>query len=156
VYLTGLSRSVDPSDEEIEAMLDERYNLSNDTTIMWAGPGTTLIKRDDKRCCRGFGFLTFYSAGGAAIVIDRINANAGGSVGSGSGTCSGFSEGVTLLRAELSNPKAAKERKKSSGSGSRNELPDLRLRRQRKAPIRKHPVIVSSDGKKTNLGNKNR
>lgn len=138
VYVMGLSRSVDPSDEDIEAMLDERYSLSNDANLVWAGPGTTLIKRDDKGNCRGFAFLTFYSSDGATIVIDRIND--GG-----------------LLQAELSDPKSAKEKKKNSGGGSgtrNNDLPDLRLKRQRGQPVRKHPVITSSNGKKTNLGSK--
>lgn len=56
------------------------------------------------------------------------------------------------LRAEVSIPK--KKPKKEGDVGK--ELPDLRCKRQRGAPVRKHPVIRSSDGKKTNLGNKTR
>ncbi len=154
VFLTGLSKSVDRSDEEIEAMLNEKYNLSNDADVMWAGPGTTLIKRDEKGCCRGFAFLTFYSADGAATVIDRINSGRTVKEAEENEAKEGLPK---YLQAELSNPKGAKERKKKcNGKGAGNDLPDLRVRRQRKAPIRKHPVIVSSNGKKTNLGNKNR
>ena len=59
VYVTGLARAINPSDEEIEAYLCKRYSLSGtaddnsnsgDNTadkIMWAGEGSTLIKRDE-------------------------------------------------------------------------------------------------------------
>lgn len=147
VHLTGLSRSVDPSDEDIETMLDERYTLSTDDNILWAGPGTTLIKRDDGGCCRGFAFLSFYSSDGATLAIDRITAAAIESENDGYG-------GELILRAELSNPKSAKEKKKKNGGEDKDDLRDLRFRRQRKQPIRKHPVITSSDKKRTNLGNK--
>ena len=159
VYITGLSRSTDPSDKEIETLLDARYNLTNDTAVMWAGPDTTLVKRDEMGCCRGFAFLTFYSKEGASIVIDRIN--------NVTGTCSVYEEGMDngdgeqrkklplQLRAEVSNPKGAAKERKQKGAQKKDDS-DLRLRRQRKAPIRKHPVIVSSDGKRTNLGNKTR
>jgi hypothetical protein len=150
VYIKGLSRSTDPSNEVIENLLNARYNLIDDA-ILWAGPDTTLVKRDEKGSCRGYAFLAFYSAEGAAIVADRIN---NGHNSNSSDIVGGL---IPLqLRAELSNPKAAKERKKVKG-GQNDEsknVHDLRLRRQRKPPIRKHPVIISSDRIKTNLGNK--
>lgn len=159
VYVTGLARAINPSDEEIEAYLSLRYSLTgtsnsnssseDDTTdnLMWAGEGSTLIKRDESGCCRGFAFLTFYSVDGAMVAIDRINTDSSSSNESDDG-----SDHLTL-RAELSNPKGG-TKKKSNKKNNEDNLRDLRLRRQRKAPIRKHPVITSSDGKRTNLGNK--
>lgn len=169
VYISGLPKSINPSDEEIEDYLSKCYSLHGgegnddgvghdnnvDTTntsnnnLMWAGPGSTLIKRDDNGCCRGFAFLTFYSMDGALHVIDRINNN---------DNCNSSMR----LRAELSNPGGAKKKGNNNNNNSNNKkkkndgeyLPDLRFRRQRKPPIRKHPVVTSSDGKRTNLGNK--
>mmetsp|Transcript_38130 Transcript_38130/g.65142 ORF Transcript_38130/g.65142 Transcript_38130/m.65142 type:complete len:176 (+) Transcript_38130:131-658(+) len=170
VYITGLSRSVHPSDEEIEIYLCKKYSLDDNdvdadsgeggctttpTPIMWAGAGSTLVKRDDNGCCRGFAFLTFYSKDGALIVVDRINNDNGKNFDDNGGDV----DDAIRLGAELSNPKGGKEKKKKGGGNNNNEedhLPDLRLRRQRKQPIRKHPVITSSDGKRTNLGNKTR
>ena len=164
VYVTGLARAVNPSDEEIEAYLCKRYSLTdaansnsigddntaatiNNNNLMWAGEGSTLIKRDDNGCCRGFAFLTFYSVDGAMIAIDRINNDV---------STSESGDDRISLRAELSNPKGGGKNNKKSNKKNNNEdnLPDLRLRRQRKLPIRKHPVVTSSDGKRTNLGNK--
>ena len=162
VYVTGLARAINPSDEEIEAYLCKRYSLTdaansnsigddiaatiNNDNLMWAGEGSTLIKRDDSGCCRGFAFLTFYSVDGAMIVIDRINNDVSSTSESGDDCIS--------LRAELSNPKGGGTKKKSNKKNNEDNLPDLRLRRQRKQPVRKHPVVTSSDGKRTNLGNK--
>lgn len=159
VYVTGLTRAINPSDEEIEAHLCKRYSLTdaansnsigddntaatiNNDNLMWAGEGSTLIKRDDSGCCRGFAFLTFYSVDGAMIAIDRINNDV---------STSESDDDRISLRAELSNPK---NNKKSNKKNNEDNLSDLRLRRQRKLPIRKHPVVTSSDGKRTNLGNK--
>jgi len=157
VYVTGLARAINPSDEEIEAYLSQRYSLAgtsnndssgDDTTnnLMWAGEGSTLIKRDESGCCRGFAFLTFYSVDGAMLIIDRINNDNSSNESDDGG------DRLTLM-AELSNPKGG-TKKKSNKKNNEDSLPDLRLRRQRKPPIRKHPVITSSDGKRTNLGNK--
>ncbi|GFH59230.1 hypothetical protein CTEN210_15706 [Chaetoceros tenuissimus] len=131
VYVTGISKGIIPTDEEIEANLVKKYNLSDDDSILWAGEGTTLIKRDAQGACRGFAFLSFYSLDSASVVIERINADG-------------------ILQAELSQPKEKKKKVDNDDKG----LHDLRLRRQRKKPIRKHPVITSSNGKRTNLGNK--
>lgn len=158
VYVTGLARAINPSDEEIESYLSQRYSLAgtsnndssgDDTTdnLMWAGEGSTLIKRDESGCCRGFAFLTFYSVDGAMLAIDRINND------SSSNESGLYGDERLLLRAELSNSKGG-TKKKSNKKINEDNLPDLRLRRQRKAPVRKHPVITSSNGKRTNLGNK--
>lgn len=150
VYVRGLSRSLDPSDEEIENLLNERYNLTSDTA-MWAGPDTTLIKRDEMGFCRGYVFISFYSVEGAAVIVDRVNSgckNDNGNVNIKTDT-----KLPLQLHAELSNPKA-KDGKKANKSQNQDNDNHIRLRRQRKAPIRKHPVIVSSNGTKTNLGNK--
>ena len=162
VYVTGLARAINPYDEEIEHYLCKRYSLtdsagsssSGDDTatnnLMWAGEGSTLIKRDDSGCCRGFAFLTFYSVDGAMLVVDRINNN--------NSDCNNNDDddnNNVILRAELSNSKGGSTKKKSNNKKNKEEdLPDLRLRRQRKLPVRKHPVITSSDGKRTNLSNK--
>lgn len=181
VYISGLSKSINPSDEEIEDYLNKCYSLdgvgndnSNDEddgcsgehvnssdqdgitnsnssvskNLMWAGPGSTLIKRDDNGCCRGFAFLTFYSMDGALLAIDRINND----IRSSSDATLSITSNKMRLRAELSNPTSSKKKggKKKKNDGGEN-LTDLRLRRQRKQPVRKHPVITSSDGKRTNL-----
>jgi hypothetical protein len=166
VYISGLSRTIDPSDDDIETHLNTRYNLApsedvdsdnnnnNNANILWGGPGSSLIKRDDMGTCRGFGFLMFFSAEGASIVVDRINAYSKSVFAErGGGMMSADTSVLPLqLCAELSNPKS--ERKKTKKQDVQDT--DLRMRRQRKAPVRKHPVIISSSGKKTNLGNKNR
>ncbi len=182
IYISGLSKSINPSDEEIEDYLNKCYcldgggndNHNNDdggsgsgehvnandqdevtasNNLMWAGPGSTLIKRDDNGCCRGFAFITFYSMDGALLAIDRINND----IRSSSDATIASSNNMRL-RAELSNPTTTSKKKggkKKKNDGGEN-LTDLRLRRQRKQPVRKHPVITSSDGKRTNLGNKTR
>ena len=162
VYVTGLARAINPSDAEIEAYLCKRYSLAGSTAAddnsncehntadkitMWAGEGSTLIKRDDENgCCRGFAFLTFFSVDGAMMIIDRINND--------NSDNNGVDHNI-MLRAELSNPKGGTKKKSNKKKNNEdNDLPDLRLRRQRKLPVRKHPVITSSDGKRTNLGSK--
>lgn len=154
VFITGLPKTVEPPNDEIETMLDMRFNLTNDHSLMWAGPDTTLIKRDERGFCRGFAFITFYSKDGASIIVDRIN----NSNKEGSKDDSGMVKEYSFqLTAELSNPKGSKERKKTKGQNeisSSAHLPDIRLKKMRRAPVRKHPVITSSNGKRTNLGNK--
>ena len=141
VYITGLAKSIEPTDEEIEQLLNDRYSLASDDSILWAGQGTTLVKRDEWGSCRGFAFLAFYSAEGASIVVERVNT-----------TCQGDMS-WPLLHAELSDPKASKKRSKKKEKDQ--HLPDFGgARRRRGEPIKKHPVIMSSDGKRTNLGSK--
>eukprot|EP00558_Chaetoceros_sp_UNC1202_P004535 CAMPEP_0197235612 /NCGR_PEP_ID=MMETSP1429-20130617/2997_1 /TAXON_ID=49237 /ORGANISM="Chaetoceros sp., Strain UNC1202" /LENGTH=155 /DNA_ID=CAMNT_0042694241 /DNA_START=1 /DNA_END=466 /DNA_ORIENTATION=+ len=127
-----------------------RFNLSNDHSLVWAGPGTTLIKRDEGGSCRGFAFLTFYSKDGADNIVDRIN---NGSEGSNDD-----SEKVKnypfQLTAELSNPKGAKERKKAKGQdgSSSAHLPDIRIKKQRRAPIGNTLLLPAQTEKERILG----
>ena len=145
IHVSGLNRSIEPADEVIEQLLDERYQLSSDDSILWAGVGTTLIKRDDQGTSRGFAFMSFYSKDGALCAIDKINNYKHDT------SSTTTPQLPTSLHAEISNPKG---KKKKNNKDKEEDLPDLRLRRQRAPPIRKHPVITSSDGKRTNLGNK--
>ena len=159
VYIGGLPRSLDPSDAEIEDILKERFGLSSEggTSSSWAGPGTTIVKRDnDKGFCRGFAFLIFNSREGATSFVNMVNNSESNSNNERLSTTS-IGERLPWdgLKAELSQPKGAKKSTKKK-QDQQQDLSDLRLRRQRKAPIRKHPVIVSSNGKRSNQGNKNR
>jgi len=148
VYVTGLSRSVDPSDEEIESSFAKRYNLeAGNSDVLWAGEGTSLIKRDQiTGACRGYIFLAFYSMKSASAVVDRINNYQEDIHGNSSDL-------PPILRAELRDPIKSKKKKEKK---KEQYQPDLRLRRQRGAPTGKHPVITSSSGKRTNLGSKTR
>ena len=159
VYVTGLSETIEPSDEELERMLDVTYNFSSAATntnneVLWAGPGSTLVKRDKHTgACRGYAFLAFFSSHGAEIIVDRINSKSfldPTDDDNTTATRTGLLPPL-LLRAELSKAKKEKP-KKNQGAGT--DYSDLRLRRKRGAPVRKHPVIVSSDKTKTGLGNK--
>ena len=157
VYVKGLSKTIHPSDDEIESLLDERYGLSGDGSIAWAGKETTQIKRDDEGLCRGFAFLAFYSAEGALAAVDLINRYDVGTEDAqiGVNDVDDGNSSIHLpirLSAEISKPKTSNKKKTKKDSDA--DFRDLRLRRQRKAPVRKHPVITSSDGKRTNLGNK--
>lgn len=144
VYVTGLSQTAAPSDEDLEGLLEAWYDLSSDSDIMWAGPGTTLVKRDkDSGVCRGFAFLAFFSMQGASLAVDRIN----------NGVPRGDTQGVQL-HAELSKTKTKAKKEQAGQAGADHS--DIRLRHKRKAPVRKHPVLISSDKTKTGLGNKTR
>lgn len=140
LYLTGLPETLTPTDQDIESALDNSYQLSTDNNLQWAGIGTTLIKRNPDGIARGFGFISFHSKEGAVAAMERIN----------NCTLTIAETTIVQLKAEVSIPK--KKLKKEGDIGK--ELPDLRCKRRRGAPVRKHPVIRSSDGKKTNLGNK--
>lgn len=183
VYVTGLSQTNDPTDEELEGLLDARYSLSaateednNNMSMTWAGPGSTLVKRDkDTGACRGYAFLSFFSAHGASIAVDRINdysyssrqrEGAGDEYevhAAGNDNVDDDDDDPSLLlprqlRAELSKPNAKSGRKKQTNneSGQGEDHSDLRLRRKRAPAVRKHPVIMNSDKTKTGLGNKTR
>lgn len=156
VYVSGLPQTVDPTDEEIESTLASTYNLTDTAqTILWAGPGTTLVKREDSAGgeCRGFAFLAFYSNEGAQIAVDRINGGSDGLMHDNGETATMAVTPTLQLKAELCKPKP-KSKKGKGADGSGGDVSDIRLKRQRAAPVRKHPVIISSSGKKTNLGNK--
>lgn len=158
VYLSGLPRSRDISDTTIEVLISNKYGLDVDAAdeanlSLWAGPGSTLVKRDEASGhCRGYAFLAFHSREGAASFMNNVNDKQG-------------QHGTTTdddrlpwgdLKAELSLPKKGNRGGQAKKGAKQTDYSDLRLRRQRKAPVRKHPVIVSSDGKRTNLGNKTR
>jgi hypothetical protein len=165
VHVSGLSPSSNLDNDQIESLLEARYDLSSDDNInngiAWAGPGTTIIKRDDAtNRCRGYCFLSFYTLEGASIAVDSINAIAirgeGGDI-----DIDVDSSAVVLplqLHAELSKPKpkASTKKKTKTKTSQETDHSDLRIRRKRGAPIRKHPVIISSDKSKTGLGNKTR
>ena len=213
VYITGLNRSISPSDEEIEIALDLRFGLSSiihrgycsggrgstksegsrrmvagvaeeeeggrgGSSRGWAGYGTTIIKRltNDDRCCRGYAFLSFFTREAALIAIERINNSEYCNNKSDDVDDESIIHGVVVsnhrlpkLRAEMVNNASSttsttKERKQRNGNTKNDDetnnasspslLPDLRLKRRRKKPIGKHPVIISSNGRRTNLGNK--
>jgi RNA recognition motif-containing protein len=187
VYVTGLSQTNDPTDEELEGLLDARYSLSaaatateednnNNMSMTWAGPGSTLVKRDKNTgACRGYAFLSFFSTHGASIAVDRINdysyssrqrEGAGDEYevhAAGNDNVDDDDDDPSLLlprqlRAELSKPNAKSGRKKQTNneSGQGEDHSDLRLRRKRAPAVRKHPVIMNSDKTKTGLGNKTR
>lgn len=134
VYLGGLNQTAQPTDLELEHLWEQRWDLSQEQ-FTWAGPGSSVVKRADDGVCRGFAFLSFYSLAGAMCALDVINHHE-----------------QSQCQAELCKPKRKKPAKAETGQN----LPNLRLRRQRKAPVAKHPVIVSSNGKKTGLGSKTR
>jgi hypothetical protein len=159
VYVTGLSQTTEPSDEELEGLLDARYNLSStEDSITWAGPGTTLVKRDNDTVCRGYAFLAFFSPHGASFAVDRINGYSGRGDAEDSAVHDDYLTSSLLppqLRAELSKPKAKSGRKKQTNDpGQGADHKDVGFRRKRAAPVRKHPVIISSNKSKTGLGNK--
>jgi RNA recognition motif-containing protein len=175
VYVTGLSQTTDPSDEALEELFEARYHLSStDTDMTWAGAGSTLVKRDKNTGqCRGYAFLAFFSAGGAAIAVERINSNhftynvEPRNKGNEEEDTDAEADTDALpavqsksllplnLRAELSKLKS-KGKKKPTGNSSeqQGDYSDIRLRRKRTAPARKHPVITSSDKSRTGVGNK--
>jgi hypothetical protein len=194
VYITGLHRSILPSDEEIEIALDLHYGLSSicDSCLLlteknvakvdveikaegsisrgWAGYGTTIIKRsltkdsDGDCCCRGYAFLSFFTREAALIAIERINSeyyinnNYNNNNNNKHFSCNNDSDDGNLVASTNQLPKLRAEMVNASTTTAANEtkqsLPDLRLKRQRKKPIGKHPVIISSNGRRTNLGNK--
>lgn len=160
VYLGGLPRSHDLTDAEIEDLLSKKYNLSDSS---WAGPETTLVKRDNTTgLCRGYAFLSFYSPEAAMNFVNQVNEGQEPSSSSSDTPSSSIDQRLPWgdLKAELSQPKGGKKSNQKKKAKKQQQLQqdysDLRFRRQRGAPVRKHPVIVSSNGKRTNLGNKTR
>ena len=158
VHLSGLPRSSAMSDTTIESLVSKKYGLDDGadagiSSLGWAGPGSTLVKRDEATGhCRGYAFLTFHSREGATSFVDSVNDKQHETLADDDSLPWGD------IRAELSRPKKGGNRggHAKKGAKQQTDFSDLRLRRQRKAPVRKHPVIVSSDGKRTNLGNKTR
>ena len=179
VYITGLSRSIRPTDDTIESMLAERYQLLSPVSSSccggWAGYGTTIIKRDTEGKCRGFAFVSFHSNESATMFVDRVNnyySNSNINKNNNHTVLDeeqGHATRITVdnddgllpshLHAEMSTPGKKSNKNNTSDATAKknsNDLPDLRLRRQRKQPVRKHPVIISSNGKRTNLSNSNK
>ena len=132
VYISGLAPTSEPNNDDLETMLEEQYDLMTDTDLLWAGPGSSIIKRGEDGTCRGYAFLSFYSLEGATRAIEKINATG-------------------LLKAE---PSSLKKKPKKKETRETEDLRNIRLRRQRKAPVAKHPVVVSSNGRRTNLRKK--
>ena len=97
----------------------------------WAGEGTTVVKRLEDGTCRGYCFLAFLTLSGATMAVDQINNQ-------------GATDGI-LLQAELCKPKTDAKKEKKNDMGDER---DLRLRRRRGQPVRKHPVLISSDQSK--------
>lgn len=183
VHITGLSRSIYPTDEEIDSMLEKKYQLSSLSSSAsikdgrdedkkkpklqssslccgWAGTGTTIVKRDGEGKCRGFAFVSFHSYESASIFIDRMNNSNSNNktIIEHEHALDGCSALPLGIHAEMSIPgnKAKRDGSRNKKTEDSNYLPDLRLRRQRKQPVRKHPVITSSNGKRTNLSNSNK
>lgn len=165
VYVTGLAQTVEPCDDDLEDLLAKRYCLDNHhhgddndnlPHVDWAGPGTSLFKRDPTtNASRGYAFLSFLTLESAETMVARIN-NHTTEDPAVDPTNSNSTELLLPpnLRAELSKPKPKNKSNKKKNSNDKEDLADVRLRRKRAPPIRKHPVIVSSDKKKTGLGNK--
>jgi hypothetical protein len=151
------------AETEIKAVKDEGSSRG------WAGYGTTIIKRsltndsDGDCCCRGYAFLSFFTREAALIAIERINSeyyinndynnnnnnkNFSSNNDSDDGNLVASTNQLPKLRAEMVNAST------TATNETKQSLPDLRLKRQRKKPIGKHPVIISSNGRRTNLGNK--
>ena len=128
VHVSGLPKSVEPNDDQLETLLKEHSMLSS---CDWAGEGTTVVKRMDDGTCRGYCFLAFLTLSGATTAVDRINHQ-------------GTAEG-SMIQAELCKPKADTKKEKKNDVGDER---DLRLRRRRGQPVRKHPVLISSDQSK--------
>lgn len=166
VYVTGLAQTVEPCDDDLEDLLAKRYCLDNHhhgddndnlPHVDWAGPGTSLFKRDPTtNASRGYAFLSFLTLESAETMVARINNHTTEDPAADATTSSNSTELLLPpnLRAELSKPKPKNKSNKKKNSNDKEDLADVRLRRKRAPPIRKHPVIVSSDKKKTGLGNK--
>jgi RNA recognition motif-containing protein len=122
VHVSGLPQTAEPGDDAIEQMLEQRYSISS---FDWAGEGSTLVKRQDGKC-RGYCFLSFLTLNGATAAVEHIN----------------DSELSDALKAELSKPKGKAKKEKKEDLG---DTRDLRLRRQRGQPVRKHPCLQSSN-----------
>jgi hypothetical protein len=124
VYVSGWPMQEDTSVESIEEKL--KFILHSDT---WAGEGSTILKQT--RNGSSYCFLSFLSFDGALAFVDILREF------SGQNECS-----VGRLKAEISQPKAKGSKgKKSISAGAAD---NVRLRRKRAPPIRKHPVKKSS------------
>lgn len=152
----------------VEYFLTLQYHLTCDAPYYWAGPGSTVLKQTKMKGGSGsyYAFLAFFTIDGARQAIETINNNYNNNHNNhnhnNNSNNQHESASAEQLHAELCQPKPKKTTSKngsvrSSNSNTNNNIDHhVRLRRQRKAPVAKHPVRISSSGKKTNLGNKTR
>jgi hypothetical protein len=133
VHVSGIHQDLTLDDDAIEERMNQDLSLSDNVELCWAGPGTSIWKRNDNNELRGYGFLSFLSHQGAIMMIEQINASAA------EDTCSDMGK----LSAELSQPKKKQANKKQTNQQTNSS--NLRLRRQRAQPAGKHPVRSSSD-----------
>jgi hypothetical protein len=130
VHVAGINRDLLLDDDGLESALNELFRLSETTD--WAGEGTSTFKRLPNNQLRGYGFLSFLSASGAATAIQNIQ---------------GVTCNLGILHAELSQPNKGKAKQKSQGNATSDgdNNTDVRLRRKRAPPAGKHPVKTSSN-----------
>jgi len=137
VHISGLPADTnDIPDDEIEQALSLRYTLENEA-YTWAGAGTTIVKRGASKYC----FLVFFTTEGADLAVSHINNNdgCGGKALLETTSVSHYTLPVGLrLCAAISQPKKQKKSKKQDDPGSNHS--QLRMRRMRAAPSRKHPI----------------
>jgi hypothetical protein len=134
VYVSGIDPSTNV--DEFELALSE--SLLDDTTL-WAGPGTTIFKHargDNADTAICYCFLAFHLTEGALTAVDRIN--------NYSASDTDISTILSGLHAEMSQPKTKKKGGKNTAHTPNDNTCDVRLRRRRKEPAPKHPVIKSS------------
>jgi hypothetical protein len=133
VYVSGIDPLVTVDEFELalsESLLDE--------STLWAGPGTSILKHGRSEhagtpIC--YCFLAFHLTEGALTAVERIN--------NYDASDTDISRILSGLRAELSQPKTKKKGGKTAHTPNDNTC-DVRLRRRRKQPAPKHPVIISS------------
>jgi hypothetical protein len=134
VYVSGIGPSVTVDEFELalsESLLDE--------STLWAGPGTSILKHGrsehaDTAIC--YCFLAFHLTEGALTAVERIN--------NYDASDTDISTILSGLHAELSQPKTKKKGGKNTAHTPNDNTCDVRLRRRRKQPAPKHPVIISS------------
>ena len=151
VHVSGINTDLQLDDDALEAALNELFQLS-ETTTDWAGEGTSTFKRlasdnnnnNHHQQLRGYGFLSFLSARGAATAIQKIqNAPKPCHLGT--------------LHAELSrqstkgsnsnniNKTGKQQGNNNNNNNNKDDTRDVRLRRKRAPPAGKHPVKTSSN-----------
>ena len=158
MYIKGLSETVYPDNDHLDDLLEHRYGFSD---LTWAGPGSTIVKRSADGACRGYAFVSFLTPEGAAQAVVQINEYAVidqhrvlPTIDTVDGDESSQQLPVSISAALCTSKPKKKKEQKSATSQQHKSSDYTRFRRQRGAPVRKHPVIRSSDGTRTGLGNK--